>query len=175
MLDIQITIPTWVSIKAETRAKLRNIFGIPMTGNTDVVTDEFGRAKVLSDGCTNENLKSITAEKLQDYLGSVPINTSLHDLFKMAVEKAETPEMKAQVDNTDRINMLRGVINDAMKELDKLVRDDLTYLKQKEEMGRIDQITVNNLLQCSDCPFQASSKNVMKGHKLGKHKKIKTA
>ncbi len=172
MLNEQITQPIWVSVKQETRQKLRSVFGILMTGNTDVINDEFGKGRILSDGCTNENLKAITAEKLQEFLGSVPVNTSLHDLFKMAVEKIELPEVKPQIDNTARITMLRGVINDAMKELDKLVRIDLQYLKQKEEMKLVDQLTV---LLCDKCPYQTANKRALLAHKRFKHKEIKVA
>lgn len=87
----QVTVPTWVSVKYETRTKLRELFMIPHSSHAEVITDAMGHSTVMSDGTTNTDLQSLTVERLRDYLGSAAINETVHDLFKKVVEKIEKP------------------------------------------------------------------------------------
>lgn len=85
----QITVPIWVSLSQETRNKLRQIFFIPHSSHAEVVTDAMGNSKVISDGTTNEDLKTLSVERMRDFLGSAAINETVYDLFKRTVEKVE--------------------------------------------------------------------------------------
>ncbi len=64
-MQITLSNHTWVSLPNEVRHKIRIAFKIPRSSNT-VVDD----GKVLTDGTTDEDLKHLTTEKMQEYLGN---------------------------------------------------------------------------------------------------------
>lgn len=78
-----ITPPIWLSIKPETRNKLRQDLGIPHTGGTEV----WGN-RIVSDGTTQQDLNVITVQKLQDYLDYAE-SDDLLNLLDLAVKSIE--------------------------------------------------------------------------------------
>lgn len=108
MID-QITIPEWVSVNAETRAKLRNILKIPKSGSTQTEIDAFGHGRVITDGCTHADLQNITVEKLVDYLGTAAVDENIHSLFKQAIEKVEqVPQQEVPTEvNIPKDNLIK--------------------------------------------------------------------
>lgn len=78
-----ITPPIWLSIKPETRNKLRQDLGIPRTGGTEV----WGN-RIVSDGTTQQDLNTITVQKLQDYLDYAE-SDDLLNLLDLAVRSIE--------------------------------------------------------------------------------------
>jgi hypothetical protein len=61
----QIYSQHWVSLPKEVRVHLISVFGLVRTGVTEVINQE-----VKSDGFTNDDLKGITLEKMNGYIGS---------------------------------------------------------------------------------------------------------
>jgi len=92
----QVTVPLWVSVKTETRKKLREIFMVPQSAYTETVVDPFGQSYLVSDGSTNADLQVITVEKLREFLGSAATDETVYDLFKRVVEKLESEEQKTE-------------------------------------------------------------------------------
>lgn len=135
----------WVSVKAETRNKLREIFLVPKTSFAQVVTDHMGVGTVISDGCTNEDLKSLTVEKMQDYLGTVAVNDTVFDLFKRCVEKIE---YIAPVEEKPQEGAISE--NPILKE---------TTSEQ------------SNVIKCPDCEYTHASKQGMRMHIMKRHTK----
>ena len=71
---------TWVSLTNEVRCKIRSLFSIPRSSST-VVND----GVLETDGTTNEDLKHLTIEKMQVYLGDT--QTDFHKLFDKVIAK----------------------------------------------------------------------------------------
>ncbi len=91
----QITVSDWLTLTSETREKLRKILGVPKSASTIVESDQFGKSKVMSDGCTNADLQSITVQKLMDYLdGDFTPEDTLNTLFEKAIAKLEAKPKK---------------------------------------------------------------------------------
>lgn len=147
MLD-QVTVPTWVSVKTETRTKLREIFLIPHSSHAQVITDQMGKSTLLSDGTTNEDLKALSVEKMQDYLGSVAADDTVHSLFKRCVDKVETPTQ------------------------DSIVENPSTNLPSVPPTSEIkgDSKVENGVIKCEKCAFESKSKIGMRLHVGKKHK-----
>jgi hypothetical protein len=137
-----------VSVKASTRAKLRQIFFIPHSSHADVVTDHMGIATVMSDGTTNVDLQSLTVEKMHDYLGSAAINETVHDLFKRCVQKIEspTPEPIIQPLSTTKAEIAPQI--------------DL----------KADSKVVGETIKCEKCAFESKSAFAIRMHISKKHK-----
>lgn len=55
----------WINLPKDVRARLVEVFGIPRTGATEIRDQE-----VVSDGYNAEDLKSISLEKMTEYIGS---------------------------------------------------------------------------------------------------------
>ncbi len=70
----------WVSLPNEVRHRIRNVFHISKSSNTHV--DD---GILLSDGVTNEDLKSLTIAKMQSYLSDE--SDDFHRLFDKVVAK----------------------------------------------------------------------------------------
>ena len=75
-----ISLHVWVSLPNEVRYRIRSIFNIPRSSNT-IVSD----GRVESDGTTNEDLKQLTVEKMQAYVGST--SSDFHKLFDEVLAK----------------------------------------------------------------------------------------
>ncbi len=82
---------TWLELSEETRGKLRDLFAIPKTGGREV----YGK-RLVSDGTTPENLKALSLEKMQEFLGGT-IEPDFHLLFRTVVNKIENPELAEEV------------------------------------------------------------------------------
>ncbi len=79
-MQITLSNHTWVSLPNEVRHKIRVAFQIPRSSNT-VVDD----GKIITDGTTDEDLKHLTTEKMQTYLGDT--STDYHKLFDKVIAK----------------------------------------------------------------------------------------
>ena len=75
-----LSVSTWVSLSNEVRNRIRAIFEIPRSSHV-VVND----GRVETDGTTYEDLKKLTVEKMQSYVGDN--STDFHKLFDMVVAK----------------------------------------------------------------------------------------
>jgi hypothetical protein len=75
-----ISIGMWVSLPNEVRHRIRSIFHIPKSSNTHV--DD---GVILTDGVTNEDLKTLTISKMQIYLSDE--SSDFHKLFDKVVAK----------------------------------------------------------------------------------------
>ena len=76
--------PQWLELPHETRLKLIEIFKIPRSEGGHITYSMYG-ADVESDGHSHEDLKEITIERMQAYLGST--ETDFFDLFNTLLEK----------------------------------------------------------------------------------------
>ena len=141
-----ITVPQWVSLKQETRNKLREIFKVPKSTHTEIVTDQYGKANVLCDGSTNVDLQVITTERLVDYLGGAAVNETIYDLFKRAVEKVET----------DIPNIIKKA-------------PEIPKIEPASDI-KADSKVVGNTIKCEKCAFESASKFAMRMHVGKKHK-----
>lgn len=159
----QITIPIWVSLSNETRGKLREIFKIPMSTHTEVVTDHMGKGIILCDGSTNVDLQVITVEKLQDFLGSIALNENIYDLFKRAVMKIESKE--ETVESTARQLELPLDTRDVPKNAIEVKRADI-----KADQDGITEIKTSTTFRCPECIYENASKQGMRMHMMRKHK-----
>ena len=147
----QITQPIWVSLKLETRNKLREIFKVPRSSASETITDNFGVSHIVSDGSTNVDLQAITVEKLVEYVGSAAINETIYDLFKRAVAKAETPAIVIET-----VDVHKG-----------------DFLKMPEIKDATPTINVPEgktpLFKCPECAYTHASKRGMRMHQMRKH------
>lgn len=81
-LSPNLSVPQWLTLSNEVRSKIREIFNISKSKGTHLV------GNILeSDGCTHEDLKAITIEKMQEYL-KVP-DTDFFDLFNRVVDSVK--------------------------------------------------------------------------------------
>lgn len=76
-----ITSVIWCTLKVDTRNKLREIFKIPRSG-TNWVRDNV----LISDGTTDQDLKSLTGQALADFVGQ---EGTIDELFLKAIEMIE--------------------------------------------------------------------------------------
>lgn len=89
----QINQHEWVQVKSETREEIRKLFGVPKSSSTQVETDSFGKSRVISDGCTNSDLQSLTLEKMTTYLGGALDTDTIHTLFEKVAAKIEGQDL----------------------------------------------------------------------------------
>ena len=75
-----ISLHLWVSLPNEVRYRIRALFNIPRSSNT-IVSD----GRIESDGTTNEDMKSLTIEKMQKYVEST--SSDFHKLFDEVLAK----------------------------------------------------------------------------------------
>lgn len=73
-MQIQISIPQWLSIDQKVRLKLVEVFELPRTGYTHVQD-----GVVTTDGYKHEDLAHLTVAKMQDYIN----NHKEEDFFKL--------------------------------------------------------------------------------------------
>lgn len=140
----QVTQPQWVSIKAETRQKLREVLMIPKTGHCETVTNELGVSHIISDGTTNTDLQAITVQKLIDFVGSAAVNESVYDLFKRAIAKIETPVV--------------------------FEKPPVVIVAEIKQEVVADSKVVGDTIKCSKCAFESKSKFAIRMHYGKKHK-----
>lgn len=84
-----LSVPQWLQLSSEVRAKLIELFNIPRTGVGHI--DYTGKgAEVKSDGHTHKDLEAISVEAMQQYLHST--NEDFFELFNIVVKLLEYPE-----------------------------------------------------------------------------------
>lgn len=74
----------WIDLSVETRQKLVEVFNIPKSGITEVRDQT-----VISDGHTNDDLNTITVEKMAEYVGS-PADLDFAVLWKITLSKIKS-------------------------------------------------------------------------------------
>lgn len=65
MFSTQISIPQWLQLPQHIRSRMIEVFELPRSARTEVFNNI-----VMCDGYTHEDLKNITIEKMQKFLGS---------------------------------------------------------------------------------------------------------
>lgn len=85
-MEPHLSVQQWVSLSQEIRLKLVKIFEIPRSSATHV-----NNGVLETDGHTYNDLKAITTEKMNNYLGG-PIELDYFTLFNAVVIKAQEPE-----------------------------------------------------------------------------------
>ncbi len=90
-MQIQVSVQDWLAVPMPVRIKLREIFGIPKSQGSLV---EGGIVK--SDGTTYEDLKAITVEKMQAYLGAGSPTDDFVILFHATIEKIEEQDKELE-------------------------------------------------------------------------------
>lgn len=93
-MNIQLTIPQWLSLTAEQRASLKVLFQIPRSSGT-LVEDN----RVVTDGYTHPDLAHITVEKMQDFTGKTK-EEDFYKLFSLTLEKVDADRPVAVEVNT---------------------------------------------------------------------------
>lgn len=91
-----LSIGTWVSLPTEVRHRIRGIFHIPKSSNTHV--DD---GVIITDGVTNEDLKTLTIGKMQIYLDDD--SSDFHKLFDKVVSRVNDelyPKAQNVTENT---------------------------------------------------------------------------
>ena len=78
----------WVSLPQETKNRLRIIFNVGRTGSTEVVNGTEG-SQVITDGTTESDLRVISVESMQQYLGVK--ETDFHALFSRLLNSFKEP------------------------------------------------------------------------------------
>ena len=97
-----LSLGSWVSLPNEVRWRIRNIFNIPRSGVSDVV--DF---RIVSDGTTHEDIKVLTAPKMQEYLGTK--EQDFHRLFDLVVarviDQMSNPKDMIEVHSDSPVNI----------------------------------------------------------------------
>lgn len=83
-----IAVNQWVSLPPEIRLRLVKIFDIPRSAGTHVEN-----GVVTTDGYTYQDLKGITVEKMNNFLGG-PIELDYFTLLNAVIDKAKEPEQE---------------------------------------------------------------------------------
>lgn len=82
----QMTTFFWLKVPANTRARIKEVFGLTRSGGS--IVQNMGRGiEVVSDGYTDQDLSEITVEKMQKYLKSK--ETEFWKLFSETQAKIE--------------------------------------------------------------------------------------
>jgi len=84
MIEERLTSSQWIQLPQDIRNKLVELFNIPRTGYIDV-----RNMQVVSDGYTDNDLKTITVDKLKAYTG-LEVG-SIYELLTQAIIKIQTP------------------------------------------------------------------------------------
>ena len=87
MPNYQLTTTQWLSLKPETKAKLKEIFTIPKSAGVQFIQDG-GGGRLISDGHTHADLAHITLEKMAQYLGE-PVSGDFYGTFDKVLDKIE--------------------------------------------------------------------------------------
>lgn len=85
MIKPQLDTSLWLSLPADTRAKLKTAFSISKSSFSHVSDN-----KVITDGHTYQDLSVVNVESLQNFLGVK--EKDFFNLFNLALQKLETPD-----------------------------------------------------------------------------------
>ena len=101
-----ISMSMWTSLSNEQRNRIRVLFKIPRSKNTEV-----NDGHIVTDGTTPEDFKALTIEKMQVYLGEKE-STDFHKLFDKTVAKVieELNAPKVQVGHVDIVPPIPTVV-----------------------------------------------------------------
>ena len=147
----------WVQIPYDIRVKLVDIFMIPRS-ETVIVEGMV----VKSDGRTQEDLdKSITIEKMRDYLGMQSSDASVtsDDLFKEVLKKVQGNDVRIIEVQVPEYILAKANIPEPTKEPTPEVKPQEEPVKPQE-----------NQLKCTVCGKEAKNKAGLSAHSRS-HKK----
>jgi intracellular sulfur oxidation DsrE/DsrF family protein len=88
----------WLEQRPETRQRIANFLGLPKSGHCEVLNDGM-TARVLSDGYTDDDLATITLEKLKFELGEKTLDDlgiNKEDFYAMFFELVRRVELPVQ-------------------------------------------------------------------------------
>lgn len=154
MPNAQCTIPQWLEQKPEVKVKLIEIFSIPKTGVSEVVTDSMGHAKQTCDGFTHKDLTAITVDKMRDYLGMdiTQISETFYTLFDRTLAKIEE----------DLVVKMIPIVT--------TVAPVAVEIPKVEALRTIECAVCKKVIKCKDAKFDA---RIMLMHQRKYHKEIK--
>ena len=115
----QITIPQWLSLEPKLRWKLKALFDVPRSQGVTVVDN-----RVVSDGHTHEDLKVISLEKVNAYLGTEEADfyTGLAKVIdKLLAEEQEVEEKEAERQHEERLAALQAQREATLDAVSKLL------------------------------------------------------
>jgi hypothetical protein len=78
-----LSMSMWTSLSNEQRNRIRVLFKIPRSKNTEV-----NDGHIVTDGTTPEDFKALTIEKMQIYLGEKE-STDFHKLFDRVIARVQ--------------------------------------------------------------------------------------
>lgn len=88
MIEYSLSVQEWLKLSPTTRAVITDLFSVPRSRGAQIET--MGETSVVkSDGCTEEDLKQITIEKMQSFLNDSS-SSDYVALFNAVVTKVET-------------------------------------------------------------------------------------
>jgi len=85
-ITYQVTIPLWLTIEPELRAFLVKQFALPRSAGTTIETKN-GTTTVVCDGHTHADLAQLTAQKMQQFVGSA--ETDFWKLLEQTLAKVD--------------------------------------------------------------------------------------
>lgn len=143
----QLSVPDWVSLPQDIRTKLKNQFQIPRSGGSEVQTFSTGN-RIVSDGHTHQDLKAISLEKLQEFVGSN--SQDFYGLFQQAIDKLNivvgpNVEQILEQKTADKLTHFAYVLSSLKQEAEDLgIADKLKGLvtlafgavKESKKLGR---------------------------------------
>ena len=120
-LTPQINQHQWVQLPAEIRIRLAEIFKIPRSEASAIMGNT-----LISDGHSNNDLATLTKEKLESYLALVPgSNIDFYQLFDMVVklvDKNKVFDENAKIEQieTENIGKWLIILNDIKQKAQEL-------------------------------------------------------
>ena len=105
MLHYQMVIPQWLALDMSVRLRLKEIFNIPRSEGTSVVS-----GVVTCDGHTHADLRAITQEKINAFLGeeSTDFYGSLEKVIeKVLNEQAAAEDAEAELHAKEQLELVK--------------------------------------------------------------------
>lgn len=92
MPNYQLTVPFWLELPADTKARLKEIFQIPKSAGASFM-QVGGKGILTSDGHTHADLAHITKAKMAAYLGQPEADFfSMFDEVLLKIEEEKKPK-----------------------------------------------------------------------------------
>lgn len=142
----------WLELPRDIRDHLTTVFGIVKTGIAEIRDQT-----VISDGVTNDNLAVISAEKMEEYVGS---KEEFHKLWQLTVSKAKF-ELHPPIDIMDLADLgFKEVSNEefaalpAVPSLEKsfeVLKEIQTAIQTEAQTTELNAMNIVPLKFCNTC------------------------
>lgn len=86
-MELTLTPSLWLQASATTRLKLAKDFGLHRSSGPQIITEN-GHVHVESDGYTVSDLRGMSIESMQKYVGTTSVD-DLFSLFNLCIAKVE--------------------------------------------------------------------------------------